>query len=60
MKSTAAQRKLVIVLFILVLITFTLAQRDSKRLDRLYTWMIEKTGNATAVQNEAPVSPSAN
>ena len=32
MKRAAAERKIVVVLFVLVLVTFTLAQRDSRRL----------------------------
>ena len=44
MKSKVAERNTVIGLFVLVLITFSLAQRDSKRLERLYTtWQAKKT-----------------
>jgi len=55
MKPILTERKLVVVLFILVLITFSLAQRDSKRLDRLYTVRLDKTTNVAAVEKTAPL-----
>jgi hypothetical protein len=58
MKSTPAQRRLVVVLFVLVLITFSFAQRDSKRLEQVYTSVVEKTGNVAVVKNApAPATP---
>ena len=36
MKKVIAERNIVVMLFILVLITFSFAQRDSKRLEQLY------------------------
>jgi hypothetical protein len=59
MKSTATERRLVVILFVLVLITFSLAQHDSKRLNRLYTITTEKKENtASATQNLEPRSYS--
>ena len=55
MKPIPTERKLVVVLFILVLITFSLAQRDSKRLDHLYTVTLDKTTNVAAVEKTAPL-----
>ncbi len=55
MKSTITERTIVVALFILVLITFSLAQRDTKRLDRLYTFLFDKKPHVTVVQNETPV-----
>jgi len=55
MKGIPTERKLVVVLFILVLITFSLAQRDSKRLDRLYTVTLDKTTNVAAAEKTAPL-----
>jgi hypothetical protein len=35
-KKTFTERNLVVILFVLVLVTFTLAQSESKKLDRIY------------------------
>ena len=55
MKSTVAEQRLVVILFVLVLITFSFAHRDSKRLERLYTWTLQKKTDATAVKTETPI-----
>lgn len=52
MKSSA-ERVFVGMLFVLVLITFTLAQRDSKRLDRLYTGAAEKKTARLVTRDES-------
>lgn len=36
MKRAALERNIVVVLFVLVLIVFSFAERDSKKLDQLY------------------------
>lgn len=54
MKHPVTERNLVVVLFVLVLITFSFAQRDSKRLDRLYTVKFDKKTNVAAVKNVVP------
>ena len=55
MKSKVAERNTVISLFVLVLITFSLAQRDSKRLERLYTtWQAKKTSPVAVKTTAAP------
>jgi hypothetical protein len=36
MKKTFTERNLVIILFVMVLITFSFAQQDSKKLEKLY------------------------
>ena len=36
MNSTFSERKLVVILFFLVLITFSLAQEDSRKMDQFY------------------------
>ena len=36
MNSTFSERKLVVILFVLVLITFSLAQEDSRKMDQFY------------------------
>lgn len=37
MKKVITERNTAVLLFVLVLITFSFAQKDSKKLDRLYT-----------------------
>jgi len=37
MKRTLPERKIVVVLFILVLVVFSFAERDSRKLDQLYS-----------------------
>jgi hypothetical protein len=37
MKAILSERNLVIVLFVMVLITFSLAQEDSKKMEKMYT-----------------------
>lgn len=37
MRSLLSERNLVVVLFVAVLITFALAQEDSKKMERMYT-----------------------
>jgi hypothetical protein len=45
MKRPVVERNIVILLFIAVLTVFSLAERDSKRLDKLYTSTIKKGTN---------------
>jgi hypothetical protein len=54
--NTATEWKLVVALFIIVLITFSFAQRDSKRLDRLYTLMVEKGATVADAKKEVPAA----
>ncbi|MBL7746884.1 MAG: hypothetical protein JNM19_05615 [Chitinophagaceae bacterium] len=37
MRSLLSERNIVVVLFVLVLITFSLAQEDSKKMEQLYS-----------------------
>jgi hypothetical protein len=37
MKAILSERNLVIVLFVMVLITFSLAQEDSKKMEKMFT-----------------------
>jgi hypothetical protein len=57
MKSTPAERAVVILLFLLVLITFSFAERDSRRIQHLYTLLNGKKTNV-AVNEAAPVKSS--
>ena len=42
MKKALAERNIVVLLFVLVLIVFSFAQRDSKKLEKLYSTTVEK------------------
>ena len=55
MKSTPAERTVVTLLFFLVLITFSFAQRDSKRIEHLYTLISGKKTNV-AVSDATPTN----
>ena len=37
MKKQGLERKLVVLLFVMVLVVFSFAERDSKKIERLYT-----------------------
>lgn len=37
MRSLLSERNIVVILFVLVLITFSLAQEDSKKMEQMYT-----------------------
>lgn len=43
MKAILSERNLVVVLFVMVLITFSLAQEDSKKMEKMYTTAIPGT-----------------
>jgi hypothetical protein len=50
MRKFLSEKNIVIVLFVLVLITFSLAQEDSKKMERLYTGANSTTANTLLVQ----------
>ncbi|HYM93911.1 MAG TPA: hypothetical protein VET23_07220 [Chitinophagaceae bacterium] len=52
MKAILSEKNLVVVLFILVLITFSFAQEDSKKIQQIYTSGISNT--AVSSLNSAP------
>jgi hypothetical protein len=49
MKKALVERNIVVVLFILVIVVFSFADRDSKKLDRLYTLHISKPAHSLAL-----------
>jgi hypothetical protein len=57
MKSTPAERAVVILLFLLVLITFSFANRDSKRIEHLYTIISGKKTNVVVSDVTPPNTP---
>jgi hypothetical protein len=57
MKNHLTERNLVALLFVLVIITFSFAQRDSKRLERLYTsTLLDKKSNMAILKADASVT----
>jgi len=50
MKIILSERNLVVLLFIMVLITFSLAQEDSKKMESIYSGVNTKT--ATVISTE--------
>jgi hypothetical protein len=58
MKRALVERNLVVVLFILVLVIFSLAERDSKKMEQMYnsTVVIKKSSNETMVRLQASAS----
>ncbi len=51
MKRVLKEKNIVIVLFVLVLITFSFAHRDSKKLSQLYTTVVEEGKKLLAKTN---------
>jgi hypothetical protein len=47
MKAILSEKNLVVVLFVMVLITFSLAQEDSKKMEKMYTG-----GNTTTASSQ--------
>jgi hypothetical protein len=60
MKRQGIERSLVILLFVLVLVVFSFAERDSRKLDRLYktAQLIQKASHINMVQ--VPAAPARN
>ena len=59
MKAILSERNLVIVLFVMVLITFSLAQEDSKKMEKMHTGSTTATASSL-ISNELqqPLSPA--
>lgn len=57
MKAILSERNIVVVLFIMVLVTFSLAQEDSKKIDKMYSGV--QAQNASFLVQQDPVIPSA-
>ena len=50
MRAILSERNLVIVLFVMVLITFSLAQEDSKKMEKMYTGVNASTASTLIVE----------
>jgi hypothetical protein len=55
MRAILSERNLVIVLFVMVLITFSLAQEDSKKMEKMYTGV--SSGTASNLITAQPAIP---
>jgi hypothetical protein len=56
MKRTVAERNIVVFLFITVLVIFSMAERDSRKLTRLYTVVLKGGAKQALVETHpAPV-----
>lgn len=51
MKAILSEKNLVVVLFVMVLITFSLAQEDSKKMEKMYTGANTTTASNQAAEN---------
>ena len=62
MKQKGLERLTMILLFVLVLIVFSLAQRDTRKLDRLYktATLLQKAGQLHTVHLPAAPAKAAN
>jgi hypothetical protein len=50
MRRILSERNIVVILFVLVLITFSLAQEDSRKMEKMYTGIKTKTASQLLVQ----------
>jgi hypothetical protein len=50
MKRILSERNIVVILFVMVLVTFSLAQEDTKKIERMFL----DTNSAATSQNENP------
>jgi hypothetical protein len=53
MRALFTEKNIVVILFIMVLVTFSLAQKETKRMEQLYN------GGQTSIKNFAPIKPVA-
>jgi hypothetical protein len=53
MKAILSERNLAVILFVMVLITFSLAQEDSKKMEKMYTGTTTMTASALVAEQPA-------
>lgn len=61
MKAILSERNLVIVLFVMVLVTFSLAQEDSKKMEKMYSGATTSTafnmlGDSFQAKDQIPLT----
>ncbi|HEX4878078.1 MAG TPA: hypothetical protein VFV31_15520 [Chitinophagaceae bacterium] len=54
MKTILSERNIVVVLFVMVLITFSLAQEDSKKMEKAFTGVQQHNARQLLVQQATP------
>ncbi len=67
MRSILSEKNIVVVLFVMVLITFSLAQEDSKKMEKVYSgattisedWRLKEPSKITIVHPEHLSGPAA-
>jgi hypothetical protein len=50
MRSILSEKNIVVILFVMVLITFSLAQEDSRKMEKMYTGINASTASRLLVQ----------
>jgi hypothetical protein len=62
MNKKVLERTLVVILFVLVLVTFSFAERDSKKIERLYTTtqLLQDSGKQLSGVAQLPALPPSN
>ena len=60
MKPILSERNIVVVLFVLVLITFSLAQEDSKKMEQMYSGTAANVVSQQIANQTAAVQPAEN
>jgi hypothetical protein len=50
MRAILSERNIVVLLFVMVLVTFSLAQEDSKKMEKMFTETHEHTASRIALQ----------
>ena len=58
MKAILSERNLVIVLFVMVLVTFSLAQEDSKKMEKMFTGSQTVTASSLLANQLHPLNKS--
>ena len=60
MKKILSERNIVVILFVMVLVTFSLSQEDSKKMEKKSSTAITNTNSPLITEKqEAPVTPGA-
>jgi len=58
MRKFLSERNIVVILFVLVLITFSFAQEDSKKMEQMYSGINTSAGAAHFLANQPTVKPA--
>ena len=58
MKAILSERNIVVVLFIMVLISFSLAQEETRKIERMYNGAASVTANRLLIVEQHELQPS--